>query len=128
MMMTTERLRSQLGMGTIGILLTAVVIAVAGFCLVVAGGAYLDVSGFQKDLKENISEMQYTCLNADCEDLFLEEVEELRVLKSREVDIDWDNMDWLGADNALVVKGWKIVDFKVWKYYHYFTFAVPTHQ
>ena len=123
-----ELLQGQRGMGTVGMLLVAVAIAVVGFVLVVAGGAYMDVAGFAKDLEENISEMQYSCLNADCEDLFLEEVEDLRVLKNREVEIDWDNMDWLGADNALVVKGWKFVDFKVWKYYYYFSFEVPTHD
>ena len=79
-----ELLQGQRGMGTVGMLLVAVAIAVLGFVLVVAGGAYMDVAGFAKDLEENISEMQYSCLNADCEDLFLEEVEDLRVLKNRE--------------------------------------------
>lgn len=118
----------QRGLGTVGVLLAVVAVGVAGFFLVVAGGAYLDVSGFQGDLEKNIPEMQYGCFNADCEQLFLEEIEELRVLKGRDLDIDWDNMDWLGADNKLVVKGWKIVDFKVYKYYYYFTFEVPVHQ
>ena len=128
MTMVKERLRGQRGMGNIGVLLTMVVVAVVGFCVVVAGGAYMDISGFEKDLTENISEMQYSCINADCEEQFLEEMEELRVLKGRTLDIDWDNLDWLGADNELVVKGWKIVDFKVWKYYYYFTFEVPVHN
>jgi len=108
-------------------LLMVLAVAAGGFVLVIGGAAYMDVSGFQRDLKENISEMQFTCLNADCEELFLEEIEELRVLKGRNLDIDWDNLDWLGADNMLILKGWKVVDFKVWKYYYYFTIEIPTH-
>ncbi len=127
-MRKTQGRNSQLGMGTVGILASVVVVAVVGVVLIVAGGAYLDISGFQGDLEKNIPEMQYSCFNADCEDLFLEEIEELRVLKGRDLDIDWENMDWLGADNKLVVKGWKIVDFKVYKHYYYFTFEVPVHQ
>jgi hypothetical protein len=115
-------------MGTVGMLATAVAVALGGFILVVVGGAYVDVSGFEGDLEKNIPEMQYSCFNADCEDLFLEEIEELRVLKGRDLDIDWENLDWLGAENKLVVKGWKVVDFKVYKHYYYFTLEIPVHQ
>jgi len=125
---TTERMRGQRGVGTIGILLIVVLVAVIGFGLIVAGGAYMDVSGFRKDLEENIADMQFNCIHADCEELFLEELEDLRVLKGRDLDIDWDNLDWLAANNELVVKGWKVVDFKFWKYYYYFTFEVPVHN
>ncbi|MFH1530152.1 MAG: hypothetical protein ABIK09_05380 [Pseudomonadota bacterium] len=125
---TTRWRRGQRGVGTIGLLLIMVVVAVAGFALLKVGGAYMDVSGFRKDLEENISGMQYNCIHSDCEELFMEELDDLRVLKGRDLDIDWDNLDWLGADNELVVKGWKIVDFRFWKYYHYFTLEIPTHQ
>jgi hypothetical protein len=127
-MVSMEQREGQRGMGTVGILAVVVAVGVAGFFLVVAGGAYVDVSGFQGDLEKNIPEMQYSCFNADCEPLFLEEIEELRVLKGRDLEIDWDNMDWLGADNKLLVRGWKIVDFKLYKYYYYFTLEIPVHQ
>ena len=126
-MKTRDWQRGQRGMGNGMTLLMVLAVAAGGFVLVIGGAAYMDVSGFQRDLKENISEMQFTCLNADCEELFLEEIEELRVLKGRNLDIDWDNLDWLGADNMLILKGWKVVDFKVWKYYYYFTIEIPTH-
>ena len=123
-----ELIRGQRGMGTIQVLLATVLIAVAGFGLMKIGGAFLDISGFRKDLEENIAEMRYTCLSTDCEEEFLDEIEQLRVLKGRDLEIDWENIDWLGADNELVVKGWKVVDFRVWKYYYYFNFEVPVHN
>jgi hypothetical protein len=120
--------RGQRGMGTIQMLLLVVVVAVVAFVALKAGGAWLDVSGFRKDLEENITEMQYNCLGAGCEEEFLGELEQLRKDKGRDVQIDWENLDWLGAENTVVVKGWKVVDFRVWKYTYYFTIEVPVHK
>ena len=128
MTMGMERIRGQRGMGSIQVLLVTVLIAVAGFGLLKFGGAYLDISGFRNDLEKNITEMRYTCLGTDCEEEFLDEIEDLRKLKGRDLEIDWDNIDWLGAENKLVVKGWKIVDFRVWKYYYYFNHEIPIHK
>lgn len=115
----------QRGLGTVQMLLLVLVSAVVAFVGLKVGGAWLDVSGFRKDLEQNITEMRYTCLATDCEDEFLDELEELRVLKGRDVIIDEDNLDWLGGENTFVLKGWKIVDFRVHKYYYYFTLEIP---
>lgn len=116
--------RRQQGKGTVGFLADAIVIGAVCFILVIVAAARLDISGFKGDLEENILRMQFHCVHSACEDEFFDELEDLMILKGRDLELDWDSIDWLGAENELVVKGWKVVDFKIWKYYYYFTIEV----
>ena len=116
--------RRQHGKGTISFLADVIVIGAVCFVLVIAAAAKLDISGFESDLEDNIFRMQFSCVHSPCEEEFFDELEDLLILKGRDLEIDWDGVDLLGAENELVVKGWKVLDFKIWKYYYYFTIRV----
>ena len=118
---------SRRGLSNTTIILLIPVVLVAGFVLLKAGGALLDVYGFKKDLEMNVEQVDYSCVAEDCEDQLVEELEDLRQLKGRDIQLDYDELDWLGVDNELRVCGWKTVDFKVWKYYYYFCYNIPVY-
>ena len=102
--------RARAGMSNLRLLLSIPLFVVGVFAAFKFGVAAIDVWGFQKDLEQNISDMDYTCVAAACEDDLFDQIEELMRLHNRDVKIYWDAIDWVIDDNELLVPGFTDVD------------------
>lgn len=123
---STGRQQGSAALGSLGILLLVVV---GGFLVLKFGGALMDISGMESDLKSVSDDLAVECVaDLGCEDTLKDQILGVRNAHARDLEFYWDTMDYNATSNTFKVDGYKIVDLKVTKFTWNFTVVVDIYK
>ena len=106
------------------IAITLAVLA-GGFFLIKLGGAYIDINGIESDLNGLGSDLLVECIGDPyCEEDVIDQIEMVREFNNRQVDLDYDTLDYAASSNLILVEGSKDIDFLVKRLNYKFTVEV----
>lgn len=124
-----QRANRQRGSAALGGLSIIVLCLLGGFLILKFGGALMDITGMESDLKSVADDLAIECVaDLGCEDTLKDQILEVQSAHAREMEFKWDTMDYNAGSNVFKVEGYKIIDLKVHKLTWNFTLVVDIYK
>lgn len=100
-------------------------IAVVGVGMLKFLPAYVHVHGIEGDLNGYANDLAVGCVgDPECEDNLIDQIEMIREANKRDVELDYDTLDYSATGNKLYIDGSKEIDLWVDKYTWHFQVTV----
>lgn len=86
---------------------------------------YITVNGIESDLNEVAGELDVKCIGDPyCEGDIIDQIEMVRRERGRDVELDFDTLDYAATNNTIMLDGYKDVDLFFRQYRYNFSIEV----